>query len=343
MKKIYLISSLFIITALISCNNDKKTNKNQSEEVIDKEIPVSNKNVEVKDASNKPLQEFSWDNIPESKADIGAYPYITPPKGMIIDENESESFEFDKLELFNGNSFFVVDGKVKRISIKMDGDKEWQQYFFDKSVSEYLKSIGAKLIFDGQIPSELTQNWGADPNTIYKHMHEFYAGDVVNHPVSLYVLKTSDKKIGFQVSSNSRTIGVVENKDFEQTIEKITAEDIINEINSKGFISLHINFDTGKSSIKADSYEIISEITKMLNANPGLKISIEGHTDNVGDKTSNMKLSKNRAKAVLLSLVDEGIQESRLKSEGFGQTKPIGDNETEEGKAQNRRVELKKI
>lgn len=343
MKKIYLISSLFIITALISCKNDKKTNKNQSEEVIDEKNPVSNKNVEVKDESNKPVKEFSWDNIPESTVNIGAYPYITPPKGMIIDENQSESFEFDKLELFDGKSFFVVDGKVERMSIKMDEDKEWQQYFFDKSVSEFLKSIGAELIFDGQIPSELTQKWGADPNAIYKHMHEFYAGDVVNHPVSLYVLKTSDKKIGFQVSSNSRTIGVVENKDFEQTIEKITAENIINEINSRGFISLHINFDTGKSRIKEDSYEIISEITKMLNANPNLKISIEGHTDNVGDETSNMRLSKNRAKAVLMSLVDEGIEESRLKSEGFGQTKPIGDNGTEEGKVQNRRVELRKI
>ncbi len=332
-----------VITTLNSCKNDKKVNEKQSEKTIIEEIPTTNNNGKEKESISNNVKKFSWNNIPESTVDIGAYPYITPPKGMIIDKNESESFEFDKLELFDGNSFFVIEGKVERMSIKMEGDKEWQQYLFEKSIKEYLKNIGAKLVFDGQIPYELTQKWGANPNAIYKYMHEFYAGDVVNHPISLYLLKTSNKKIGFQVSSNSRTIGVVENKDFQQTIEKITAEAIINEINSKGFISLYINFDTGKSRIKADSYETISEITKMLKANPNLKISIEGHTDNVGDETFNMKLSKNRAKTVLMSLVDEGIEESRLKSEGFGQTKPFGDNKTEEGKAQNRRVELRKI
>ena len=81
----------------------------------------------------------------------------------------------------------------------------------------------------------------------------------------------------------------------------------------------------------------------MLNANPDLKISIEGHTDNVGSEQANMKLSKNRAKSVLIALVDEGVDESRLKSEGYGQSMPIGDNATEEGKALNRRVELRKI
>lgn len=342
MKRIYLIS-LLVIISLSSCKSDKKTNENQSEEVITKGIQTLNENDQAKDLSSNILKEFSWNNIPESTVNIGVYPYITPPKGMIIDKDESESYEFDKLELFDGNNFLVLDGSVERMRIKMDGDKEWQQYLFDKSVSEYLKSIGAKLIFDGQISSELTGKWGTDPNAVYKHMHEFYAGDVVNHPVSIYVLKTSNKKLGFQVSSNSRTIGVVENKDFKQTIEKITAEDIINEINSKGFVSLHINFDTGKSRIKADSYEIISEITKMLTVNPNLKISIEGHTDNVGNEVSNMKLSKNRAQAVLMAIVDEGIEESRLNSQGLGQTKPVGDNTIEEGKAKNRRVELRKI
>ncbi|GAL63485.1 OmpA family protein [Algibacter lectus] len=328
---------------MISCNNDKKTKNNQHKEVITEKTHVSNKDNQVKNTSNNSVKEFSWNDVPKSTADIGTYPYITAPKSMIIDKDESESYEFDKLEFFDGSHFFVLEGKVERMIIEMDGDKPWQQYLFDKSVSEYLKSIGAKLIFDGQIPNELTRKWGSDPNSIYKHMHEFYASDVVNHPVSLYALKTSNKKIGFQVSSNSRSIAVVENKIFEQTIEKITAEAIINDINSKGFTSLHINFDTGKSRIKADSYERINEISKMLKENPNLKISIEGHTDNVGDELFNMKLSENRAKAILLSLVDEGIEESRLKSKGFGQTKPIGDNSSEEGKAQNRRVELRKI
>lgn len=341
MKRIHLIS-LLVIATLFACKDKKEGNINK--EIETKENTTANKDESIKESSNeKIIKEFSWEDVSESTVDIGAYPYITPPKGMIIDENGSKSYEYDKLELFDGNTFFVLDGKVERMSIVMDGDKEWQQYLFDKSISEYLKSIGAKLIFENQIPYELTQKWGDDPNAVYKHMHEFYAGDVVNGPISMYVLKTVDKKIGFQISSKYRTIGVVEYEDFKQTIEKITADDILDEINNKGYATLHINFDTSKSRIKADSYDVISEIAKMMKANTDLKISVEGHTDNTGNETSNMKLSKNRAKSVLMSLADEGIDESRLKSKGFGQTKPIEDNSTEEGKAKNRRVELRKI
>lgn len=347
MKKLNLISSLFVITALISCKNDKKNNGNHSKEAVNEEISVSNQNEQVKEVSNNTVKEFSWDKISESTVDIGAYPYITPPKGMMVNKNTSstESYDYHKLEMFNGKSFFDIEGRVDKMGIMMDGNKEWNQYYFDKSIKDYLNSIGAQLIFEGKIPDELVNQKGETVNDRYTYFNNFYVGDIVNYPIRMYVLKTPTKKIGIQIYSDASNaqIGVVESKEFEQTIEKIKAEDIINEINTKGFATLHINFDTGKSRIKADSYEIISEIIKMLKTNPDLKISIEGHTDNVGDESSNMKLSKNRAKSVLMALVDEGIEESRLKSEGFGQTKPVGDNTTEEGKAKNRRVELRKI
>lgn len=342
MKHTYLIN-LLILVFLFACKNDKSQETKKNTEVKE---AVENKNEDIKESSNeKKIKEFSWNDVPESKTDIGVFPYISAPKRMIIDKNETKSYEFDKLEMFDGNSFFVIDGKVERITIEMDGDKKWEKHWFEKSVSEYLKSIGAKLIFDGQISDEFIQKWGETPNPQHKHRNEFYAGDVINSPSSMYVLKTENKKIGFQIiSEHSRgKIGVVEYKDFEQTIEKITAADILDEINAKGYATLHINFDTGKSRIKTDSYEVISEIEKMMKANTNLKISIEGHTDNVGDKVSNMKLSKNRARSVLMALTDEDIDESRLESKGFGQTKPIEDNATEEGKAKNRRVELRKI
>jgi OOP family OmpA-OmpF porin len=293
------------------------------------------------------VSKFSWDDIPESKADIGAFPYITAPNRLIVDENESQLYEFDKLEMFNGSTFFVLDGKVERMTMEMDGDKKWEKYWFEKSVSEYLKSIGAILIFDGQIPYEFIQKWGETPNPQHEHRNEFYAGDIINKPVKIFVLKTKKKKIGFQIiSEHSRgKIGVVEFKDFEQTIEKITADDILDEINTKGYATLYINFGIGKSRINGgDSFQIIGEIAKMLKANTNLKISIEGHTDNVGNETSNIKLSKKRAMSVFATLITVGgINQSRLKTKGFGQQKPVGDNSTEEGRAKNRRVELRKI
>ncbi|WP_378184997.1 OmpA family protein [Aquimarina sp. W85] len=345
MKRTYLISLLLI--SFFSCKNDKNTSQNESNEVLEEKTSTSSQNEQIDKKSDNPVAAFSWDNVPESTTDIGAYPYITPPKGMVVNKNTSstESYDFHKLEMFDGKSFFDIEGRVDKMGIMMDTTKEWNQYYFDKSIKEYLNTIGAQLIFEGTIPDELINQKGETVNDRYAYFNNFYVGDVVNHPIRMYVLKTPTKKIGIQIYSDvaNAQIGIAESQEFEQTIEKITADKIFNEINSKGFATLHINFDTGKSRIKEDSYEMIEEITKMLNANPTLKISVEGHTDTVGDEDANMKLSKNRAKSVVMALVDEGIEESRLKSEGFGQSRPVGDNTTQEGRAANRRVELRKI
>jgi len=116
----------------------------------------------------------------------------------------------------------------------------------------------------------------------------------------------------------------------------------LDALNSDGFIALEILFDTGKSTIKSESQAIIDEIYKLLKENPSLKVSIEGHTDNVGNSENNKKLSENRAKAVVDALVAKGINQQRLSAVGHGQERPVADNRTEEGRAKNRRVEIVK-
>ena len=81
----------------------------------------------------------------------------------------------------------------------------------------------------------------------------------------------------------------------------------------------------------------------LLKANPKLKLSVEGHTDNTGTPEGNRKLSDARAASVKAALVAKGIEAPRLQSKGFGQDKPVADNRTEEGRAKNRRVELVKL
>ena len=78
----------------------------------------------------------------------------------------------------------------------------------------------------------------------------------------------------------------------------------------------------------------------MLDEHPELNISIEGHTDNVGDNDMNQTLSEERAEAVRKQLITMGIKEDRLTSKGFGESKPIDTNDTPEGRAENRRVEI---
>ena len=139
-------------------------------------------------------------------------------------------------------------------------------------------------------------------------------------------------------------VNVIEIAKMEQVIE-IDEAAMKKELDSAGKVVLHgINFDTGKAAIKDDSKPLLDEIGKLLNDNKDLKLSIEGHTDNVGAKPTNQKLSEQRAASVKSYIVSNyKVDASRLVTKGFGDTKPIADNGTDDGKAQNRRVELVKI
>jgi outer membrane protein OmpA-like peptidoglycan-associated protein len=108
------------------------------------------------------------------------------------------------------------------------------------------------------------------------------------------------------------------------------------------FITYGITFDVGKSVIKPESMSEMNRIAKLMTDNPDLKFSVEGHTDNTGNAASNLTLSDARSKAVVDKLIEMGIAKDRLTSAGKGQTSPIADNNSDEGRAKNRRVEFVK-
>ena len=101
-----------------------------------------------------------------------------------------------------------------------------------------------------------------------------------------------------------------------------------------------ILFDTGKSSIKKESEEVLASIIAILNEYPQAKFVIEGHTDSVGSIKLNQRLSDTRANSVKEYLVENGVDQFRLSSKGYGESKPIASNKTRAGRAQNRRVEI---
>lgn len=109
------------------------------------------------------------------------------------------------------------------------------------------------------------------------------------------------------------------------------------------FITYGITFDVGKSTIKPESMGEINRIVQLMTENPDLKFSVEGHTDSTGNATSNQTLSEARSTAIVDKLVEMGIAADRLTSSGKGQTSPIADNGTDEGRAKNRRVEFVKM
>lgn len=112
------------------------------------------------------------------------------------------------------------------------------------------------------------------------------------------------------------------------------------EVNAS-IILKNIFFEVNKYEITQESQIELDKVVQLLSENPTVKILISGHTDNVGTPASNLTLSNNRAKAVISYLASKGISPARLSSKGFGETQPVADNKTEEGKAMNRRTEMK--
>jgi OOP family OmpA-OmpF porin len=108
------------------------------------------------------------------------------------------------------------------------------------------------------------------------------------------------------------------------------------------FAARNIQFEAGKSIIKPVSYKILDEVASILNIYPYYDVNVDGHTDNTEgyNAAANLKLSQDRAASAVTYLIGKGIPASRLVSAGYGDTKPVGDNKTAAGRAQNRRIEF---
>jgi OOP family OmpA-OmpF porin len=134
----------------------------------------------------------------------------------------------------------------------------------------------------------------------------------------------------------------VEEKPREQKMVTVKADEMADAIKSGGKVALYgITFDFDKADIRPESKSQLDEIGGLLKADDSLKLVVTGHTDNQGGAAYNLDLSKRRADAVVKVLVgDYGIPADRLMAQGLGLSAPLASNDTEEGRAKNRRVEL---
>lgn len=124
--------------------------------------------------------------------------------------------------------------------------------------------------------------------------------------------------------------------------QEVAVNELADALTKDGFVTLQVNFDTGKATITPDSAKTLDDAAAALKMAGDLRVEVGGHTDNVGAPEANLKLSEDRAQAVMAALVARGIAAARLTAKGYGQTSPIADNRTDDGRAKNRRVELVK-
>lgn len=136
---------------------------------------------------------------------------------------------------------------------------------------------------------------------------------------------------------------IVEKREMAQYIT-VDAAAMNSDLSSTGHVALYgIYFDTNKSEVKPESKPALEQIAKLLGQSPGLNLKVVGHTDMTGNLDANMKLSQARGEAVVQALVSQhGVAASRLKGYGVGPLAPVASNDSDAGRAKNRRVELVK-
>jgi outer membrane protein OmpA-like peptidoglycan-associated protein len=150
--------------------------------------------------------------------------------------------------------------------------------------------------------------------------------------------KTSEMWLAVDVPNTTQyTLIVVEGGTM---VPEVTPDDMSTAFAREGRLALYVKFNMDESVIKPESQELIVKAAQVLKGSPVPVISVEGHTDFVGNPQSNKILSTARAKAVADALIALGIDAKRLSVTGYGQARPIADNKSDEGRAKNRRIEL---
>lgn len=157
------------------------------------------------------------------------------------------------------------------------------------------------------------------------------------------VLKLGDTEVWLEVTAynNGANYDLICIEKGEM-VQDISASGILKKLKEEGSMNLFIKFDSGKSVILPESQTLIDELKKMMIGNPDLIISIEGHTDNKGSRMARQELTEARAKAVMDALIQKGVEAKRMSSIGWGDSKPLNDNDTDENKARNNRIEIVK-
>ncbi len=301
----------------------------------------------VEAAAPQPDAGFSVDKVPLSTAALPPFPFFDMPEGLVAKlKADKATTEFARHYFLAGKTLVAVEGQLYHNEMSLIGPDKGREYSateFHRNYSNAVQALGGAEISETQFTRpivdaagglrEINPYWhSAPPTSGYEH-HS-------------YLIRTADKEYWIHVgTATGRPTGyvvVLEKAAMAQSLGFLDAGAMKSALDADGHVPLHINFDTDKATLRPDSRAIVDEIRKLLDVNAGLKLSIEGHTDNTGSADHNRQLSAARARSVLGALVGLGIDPSRLSSEGFGPDKPVADNADEAGRAKNRRVELVK-
>lgn len=337
MKKLIVLLSFI---SLFSCDQKKKSPVNN--ESHNKEMFSEMENTKTDSISTS--SGFDINSIPISKTKISDVIFFSLPNGYKFDQPRNIT-DYDQFAFFvDKETYLFKEGKLfqSRIST-IDRNKKFTLIELLRNIESVIESSGGHKIFEGIVSRKSIEQID-EKVKLYNYVGY---GFISYARTFSYLIKNVDKETWIQITESddnaSVYIGILQTKSLQITTSLKTSEEIESELINNGKSILYINFETNKSGLTSEGLLVVKQIVNVLNNNNSLNISIEGHTDNSGDMEHNQKLSEARAKSVKSELLSNGIVESRLKSTGFGQSKPLVQNDSEENMAKNRRVELVRI
>lgn len=239
---------------------------------------------------------------------------VTRMAGFRIDSCENQEFATGRFTAAGGNMVTIEGKKTLNKYLAKEVARKVSELQIVRNYQEAVKKAGGAILWSDDRGSRTTGRFVADGREIWLSVRAYDQGE-------------------------SYDLLIVEK---EAMVQEVTAAQMLTALNKDGRIALNIQFDFGKATIRQESIDIVEQMATLLKENAALKVSVEGHTDNVGSAAANLALSDQRAKSVVAALVQRGIEPARMTAAGFGMSKPLADNSTEEGRAKNRRVELVK-
>lgn len=299
---------------------------------------------DVADSEDHPLiSRFPGSTIVyHEQVDFGEY--VLPLGGLDDERNLSESRR--------------VAGRVTRIQYRAPEDRSTYEVYHNYESA--LKEAGFEILFSGT-SQELSWRWtyvlyeaGGGVNSLPSDVLEknllMSEDDFRYLSAELRRVEDGNVYVTLAVSQTQPAdepgmqLDIIEEKSMEEDKITIDAETITREIDRSGSVSIQeIYFDTGKATLKAESEVALEEIAKFINQESGVRFYVVGHTDSRGELDYNMDLSDSRAESVVKALVTHyNVDANRLIFKGVGPLAPIATNDTQEGRAQNRRVAIVK-
>jgi len=269
------------------------------------------------------------------------FPHLSLP-AEYKQRNRPNSRDFDMFPFWNGSRFEEVEGKTYAIAFGKAGDG-YSMHEVRRNLAAMMAEVGGTRVFAGRIPKDASD---ARDETVRQNYSTAAGFSWHDYEAEVWRANLPDgREIWVHAKLDYMSAGwvVAERQGFVQSAALLPADVLKQQLDADGRVAIQVNFAVDKAEILPDSQPQIDQVLTLLREDPSLRLSIDGHTDATGDAAHNQRLSEARAKSVVAALTGQGIEASRLEAKGHGQSQPVADNDTDEGRTKNRRVELVRL